>query len=92
MQDDREVRCYALLIDQIKGTAPASAGNDVQRPGWPCAELDDGRTHAASQFYADGKLGKLDVAQGPPGRGGQPPRAARNAVEIAAPEALDKLR
>ena len=31
MSDDREVRCYALLIDDIKGSAPAAAAEDVKR-------------------------------------------------------------
>ncbi|MCO5112355.1 MAG: lytic transglycosylase domain-containing protein [Burkholderiaceae bacterium] len=93
MQDDREVRCYALLIDQIKGTAPASAGDDVQRAWLALREADDGCTHAASQFYADGKLGKLDVwRKARLAVEANRPRAARNAVEIVAPEALDKLR
>ena len=93
MQDDREVRCYALLIDQIKGTAPASAGDDVQRAWFALRDADDGCTHAASQFYADGKLGKLDVwRKARLAVEANRPRAARNAVEIVAPESLDKLR
>ncbi|MDP2769517.1 MAG: lytic transglycosylase domain-containing protein, partial [Giesbergeria sp.] len=76
MQDDREVRCYALLIDQIKGTAPANAGGDVQRAWFALRDADDGCTHAASQFYADGKLSKLDVW-----------RKARLAVEANRPRA-----
>jgi soluble lytic murein transglycosylase len=93
MQDDREVRCYALLIDQIKGTAPANAGDDVQRAWFALRDADDGCTHAASQFYADGKLGKLDVwRKARLAVEANRPRAARNAVEIVAPESLDKLR
>jgi soluble lytic murein transglycosylase len=93
MQDDREVRCYALLIDQIKGTAPASAGDDVQRAWFALRDADDGCTHAASQFYADGKLSKLDVwRKARLAVEANRPRAARNAVEIVAPESLDKLR
>ena len=93
MQDDREVRCYALLIDQIKGTAPASAGDDVQRAWFALRDADDGCTHAASQFYADGKLGKLEVwRKARLAVEANRPRAARNAVEIVAPESLDKLR
>ena len=93
MQDDREVRCYALLIDQIKGTAPANAGGDVQRAWFALRDADDGCTHAASQFYADGKLGKLDVwRKARLAVEANRPRAARNAVEIVAPESLDKMR
>jgi len=93
MQDDREVRCYALLIDQIKGTAPANAGGDVQRAWFALRDADDGCTHAASQFYADGKLSKLDVwRKARLAVEANRPRAARNAVEIVAPESLDKMR
>jgi soluble lytic murein transglycosylase len=31
MQDDREVRCYALLIEDIKGTASPNVGDEVRR-------------------------------------------------------------
>ena len=93
MQDDREVRCYALLIDQIKGTAPANAGGDVQRAWFALRDADDGCTHAASQFYADGKLSKLDVwRKARLAVEANRPRTARNAVEIVAPESLDKMR
>jgi len=93
MQDDREVRCYALLVDQIKGTAPANAGDDVQKAWFALRDADDGCTHAASQFYTDRKISALDVwRKARLAVEANRPRAARNAVEIVAPESLDKLR
>ena len=93
MQDDREVRCYALLVDQIKGTAPANAGDDVQKAWFALRDADDGCTHAASQFYTDRKISALDVwRKARLAVEANRPRAARNAVEIVAPESLDKMR
>ncbi len=93
MQDDREVRCYALLVDQIKGTAPANAGDDVQKTWFALRDADDGCTHAASQFYTDRKISALDVwRKARLAVEANRPRAARNAVEIVAPESLDKMR
>ena len=93
MSDDREVRCYALLIDQIKGTAPASAADDVRRNWYALRDADDGCTHAASEFYSYKKLSALDVwRKARLGAEANRPRAVRAAVEIVAPEALGQLK
>ena len=92
MQDDREVRCYALLIDQIK--APPRPVRGRRAAGLVCPARCRRRLHPCGQPVLCRWQARQArrVAQGPPGRGGQPPRAARNAVEIVAPESLDKLR
>ena len=93
MSDDREVRCYALLIDQIKGTAPASAAEDVRRNWYAQRDADDGCTHAAGEFYSYKKLSALDVwRKARLGAEANRPRAVRAAVEIVAPEALPQLK
>ncbi|MCM2348067.1 lytic transglycosylase domain-containing protein [Acidovorax soli] len=93
MSDDREVRCYALLIDQIKGTAPTSAADDVRRTWYALRDADDGCTHAASEFYSDKKLSALDVwRKARLGIEANRMRVVRNAVEIVAPDALPQLR
>jgi len=93
MSDDREVRCYALLIDQIKGTAPASAADDVRRNWYALRDADDGCTHAASEFYSDKKLSALDVwRKARLAVEANRQRVVRNAVEIVSPDALPQLR
>lgn len=92
MQDDREVRCYALLIDDIKGTAPTNVGEEVRRIWYALRDADDGCTHAASALYAGKKLSALDVwRKARLAVEANRPRVARNAVAIVAPEALNKL-
>lgn len=93
MSDDREVRCYALLIDQIKGMAPASAADDVRRNWYALRDADDGCTHAASEFYSDKKLSALDIwRKARLGVEANRLRVVRNAVEIVSPDALPQLR
>ena len=93
MSDDKEVRCYALLIDQIKGTAPASAADEVRRNWYALRDADDGCTHAASEFYSYKKLSALDVwRKARLGAEANRSRAVRAAVEIVAPEALGQLK
>ncbi|MFT4243769.1 MAG: transglycosylase SLT domain-containing protein [Acidovorax sp.] len=89
MSDDREVRCYALLIDQIKGAAPATAAQEVRTHWYALREADDGCTHAAGEFYADKKLTALDVwRKARLGVDANRPRVVRAAVEIVSPESL----
>jgi len=93
MQDDREVRCYALLVDEIKGTAPANISEEVRRAWYALRDADDGCTHAASELYAGKKLGALDVwRKARMGVEANRPRVVRNAVEIVAPDALNRVR
>eukprot|EP01041_Mallomonas_annulata_P017971 gene17970-36680_t len=41
MSDDREVRCYALLIDTLKGSAPATVADDVRSNWYAIRDADD---------------------------------------------------
>ncbi|GKT21954.1 lytic transglycosylase domain-containing protein [Acidovorax sp. SUPP3334] len=93
MGDDREVRCYALLIEQIKGSAPAGAIDEVLRNWYGQREADDGCTHAVAEFYADKKVTAMDVwRKARLSAEANRARATHNAVEIVAPEALPQLR
>ena len=93
MSDDREVRCYALLIDQINGTAPASAADDVRSNWYALRDADDGCTHAAGELYSYKKLSALDIwRKARLGAEANRSRVVRAAVEIVAPEALTQLK
>jgi soluble lytic murein transglycosylase len=94
MVDDREVRCYALLVDQIKQGAdsqPALA-DEVRRNWYAQREADDGCTQAAGQLYAAKKLKDLDIwRKARLAVESNRPRMAAKAVEIVAPESLPLL-
>ncbi len=93
MSDDREVRCYALTVDQIKGAAPAGADEEVLRNWYALREVDDGCTHAAAQMYASKRIKAADVwRKARLAAEANRSRVVQNAVEIVAPEALPLLR
>ncbi|WP_306556426.1 lytic transglycosylase domain-containing protein [Acidovorax sp.] len=93
MSDDREVRCYALLIDQIKGTAPATVADDVRSNWYAIRDADDGCTHAAGELYSYKKLTALDIwRKARLGVEANRPRVVRNAVEIVSPDSLPQLK
>ena len=93
MGDDREVRCYALLIDQIKGQASPQAADEVRRAWNAQRDADDGCTQAAAQLYADRQFSALDLwRKARIAVEANRPRAARQAVEIVAPELLPQLK
>ena len=93
MGDDREVRCYALAIDQIKGQAADTAGAEVLRNWYALRDMDDGCANAAAEMLADKKIKPLDVwRKARLAAEANRLRVARKAVEIVAPEALAPLR
>ncbi|MFN3376775.1 MAG: transglycosylase SLT domain-containing protein [Burkholderiaceae bacterium] len=93
MGDDREVRCYAALIEDIKGAGGSALADEVRRQWYAQRDADDGCTHAASELFASRKLSALDIwRKARMGTEANRPRVVRNAVEIVAPEALGKLR
>ncbi|WP_291518578.1 lytic transglycosylase domain-containing protein [Acidovorax sp.] len=93
MSDDREVRCYALLIEQIKGTAPATVAEDVRSNWYAQRDADDGCTHAAGELYSYKLLAPLDIwRKARMAAEANRPRAMRAAVEIVSPDALPQLR
>lgn len=93
MSDDREVRCYALLIDHIKGTANPTVAEDVRSNWYALRDGDDGCTHAARELHGYKKLSALDVwRKARLGAEANRPRVVRSAVEIVAPDALPQLK
>ena len=94
MGDDRQVRCYALLVDQLRSNQPASqvVADDVRRLWLAQRDADDGCTQAADRLYATRRLPAEDVwrkarLSAEANRG----RATRDAVQIVAPEVLDQV-
>ena len=93
MGDDREVRCYALAIDQIRGQAAQDAGAEVLRNWYALRDMDDGCANAAAEMLADKKIKPLDVwRKARLAAEANRLRVARKAVEVVAPEALAPLR
>ena len=94
MSDDREVRCYAIAIEQIEqgaNTSPALA-DEVRKNWYALRETDDGCTQAASLLYAAKKLTPLDIwRKARLATEANRPRMAAKAVEITAPESLPLL-
>jgi len=97
MNDDREVRCYALLVQSVRegAKAPQSLADEVKRLWLQQREADDGCAQAASRL--------VDAKEGPrlktddvwlrartameAGR----VRAVQQAVQMAAPDAMPQL-
>ncbi len=93
MSDDKEVRCYALLIDTLKGTAPATAADEVRRNWYAQRDTDDGCAHAAGELYGYKKLTPPDVwRKARLAVEANRVRAARSAVEIVSPESSAQVK
>ncbi|MCE1190669.1 MAG: lytic transglycosylase domain-containing protein [Acidovorax sp.] len=93
MSDDREVRCYALLIDHLRGTATAALPDDVRSTWYALRDADDGCTHAAGELYSAKKLSALDIwRKARLGADANRPRVVRSAVEIVSPESLPQVK
>jgi soluble lytic murein transglycosylase len=97
MNDDREVRCYALLVTHLRdgAAAPADLAEEVRR-NWFALREDDGCTLAAARLIGDTQ-GPRRLTVNDAWRKARVatennrPRAAAAAVEIAAPDALPQL-
>ena len=94
MSDDREVRCYALLIDQLRGVNTAdksldkSVAEDVRRNWYALRDADDGCTLVAKRLLSTQKISELDVwRKARLAIEANRPRVARNAVALVAPDA-----
>jgi soluble lytic murein transglycosylase len=95
MNDDREVRCYALLATHLtQGAAePPELPQEVRRNWMAQRDDDDGCTTAAATLIADGQGPRRMTVQDAWRKArlaieANRPRAASNAVLIAAPDAV----
>ena len=96
MNDDRELRCYALLAQSLREgpAAPATLSDEVRRNWHAQREADDGCTLAARTLIADAQ-GSRHLTPNDAWRKARlateanRPRAAAAAAEIAAPKSMD---
>ncbi|MFM7331734.1 MAG: transglycosylase SLT domain-containing protein [Brachymonas sp.] len=88
MHDDREVRCYVLHIDRLRGVATGAAVADEVRKNWyAMRDAEDGCTLAASALYEAKQLSALDIwKEARLSIESNRPRAASAAVIIVSPE------
>jgi soluble lytic murein transglycosylase len=90
MGDDRDVRCYALLVEHLKNPgADAQLAEEVRRNWFAQREASDGCTAAAARLIGNRNLTTQDAwIKARLATEANRPRAAREAVEIIAPEAV----
>ena len=88
MGDDREVLCYALLVEHLKNPAADMRLADEVRKNWYAQrDADDGCRSAAERLVGSKNLNVQDVWQKARlALEGNRPRAAREAVAIVSPE------
>jgi soluble lytic murein transglycosylase len=99
MNDDREVRCYALLVAHLRDGASTPPGHaeEVRRNWFSQRDADDGCTLAASRLIGD-TLGPKRMTGNDAWRKARlsveanRPRAAAAAIEIVAPDALPQFQ
>ena len=89
MNDDKEVRCYALLVAHLeKPSQDARIADEVRRNWYSQRDTDDGCNAAAARLVGARQLDIQDVWQKARlALETNRPRAAANAVQIVAPEA-----
>jgi soluble lytic murein transglycosylase len=93
MGDDKEVRCYAILVEQVQAGAsapPATSAQwaqEVRRHWFALREADDGCTLAADRLLAARQMNPQDAwRKARLAIDANRPRAARNAVQLIAPD------
>jgi soluble lytic murein transglycosylase len=89
MNDDKEVRCYALLVEHLKNPSQDSRiANEVRKAWYGQRDNDDGCNAAAARLVGTKELNTQDVWQKARlALEANRPRAAANAVQIVAPDA-----
>jgi soluble lytic murein transglycosylase len=88
MRDDREVRCYAIAMDQLQGRdASRDAVAEVRRNWFGQRDADDGCLLAAGTLHQAGKLPFTDLwKKARLAMEANRPSLARAAVELDAPD------
>lgn len=88
MRDDRELRCYHLLVTHLR--TGDDVGAEVRRLWHAQRDADDGCQHAADRLLAARLLKPADVwRKARLSIEANRPRAARAAVELVAPDMAD---
>ena len=90
MNDDREVKCYAIAVQLVKTPSDISAGqaDEVRRNWHGLRDADDGCTFAADRLIDAKKLKPEDAwRKARIAIDSNRPRAATHAVQIVSPEA-----
>ena len=86
MNDDKEVRCYALAAESVAATAETAI--EVKRLWYAQRDADDGCLLAAGKHYAAKKLSATDIwRKARLSVEANRAKAARSAIDIVAPEA-----
>ena len=86
MNDDKEVRCYALAAESVAATAETAI--EVKRLWYAQRDADDGCLLAANKHYAAKKLSATDIwRKARLSVEANRAKAARSAIDIVAPEA-----
>ena len=94
MGDDKEVRCYALLVEHLKNPATTQQNTsriaeEVKKNWLLQRDADDGCTAAAERLYGSKNLNADDVWQkARQAAESNRPKAARDAVAIISPESV----
>jgi soluble lytic murein transglycosylase len=93
MQDDREVKCYALLVEGVRsGSFSKEAGSEILRSWYGIKDAEDGCTQAADRWYTDQKISALDVwREARLSMEANRARAAANAVQVVSPESAGSV-
>lgn len=89
MNDDKEVRCYALLVEHLKNPAPdARLAEEVKKNWYAQREADDGCNSAAERLVGTKNLTPQDAwVKARLATEANRPRSALAAVQIVAPDA-----
>ena len=90
MNDDKEVRCYALLVEHLKNPSQdAKLADEVRKNWYAQRDADDGCRAAAERLVGNKNLNVQDAWQKARlALEGNRPRAAREAVAIVSPESV----
>lgn len=98
MNDDREVRCYAALVQHLRegSAAPQALSEEVRRNWFALRDADDGCTQAAARLIEDShgprRMTKADAwRKARLSIEANRSRAAAAAVALVAPEAVDQV-
>lgn len=90
MQDDREVRCYALAADAVLSKKDVS--QEALRLWYAQRDADDGCTWLAEHLHSGKKINGLDLwRRARIAMDANKPRAAKDAVDIEAPRLSEQV-